>query len=77
MVEGRCFICREAGHRTHSCPRKEEAAAIEEAHIQAVVDKYASKDKTKKKKRSRKTSAKARINQSTSDESGSDSDSSN
>lgn len=77
MAESRCFICREAGHRTNSCPRKEEAAAIEEAHVQAVVDKYASKDKTKKKKKGRKTSAKARINQSTSDESGSDSDSSN
>lgn len=72
MAESRCFVCREAGHRTNQCPRKDEAAAIEEARIQAVVDKYADKEKSNPKEKGKKTT-KARINRSTSDESGSDS----
>lgn len=72
MAEARCFVCREVGHRTNQCPRKDEAAAIEEARIQAVVDKYADKEKSNPRKKGRKAT-KARINQSTSDESESDS----
>jgi hypothetical protein len=50
MAEGKCFICREHGHTTRNCPRKDEAAAAEDARIQSVVDKYADKESKKKTK---------------------------
>lgn len=52
VAEGRCFICREKGHITKDCPKKESTPGYSPrtrvANMDAIVEKYAGKDEEEK-----------------------------